>query len=626
MSFLSKNKTQEPTPTPSTSTAVTSKTPLHRTINTIPDIIAPSSIEVDFRYLQVGEKFYRTFFIVGYPRYVSTGWLSSVIDFDQSLNISMFIYPVYVNDVLSNLKRKIAEMEATLIEQEEKGQAINPQIEAALNDAYGLQAELAKGMERFFQFSLYITLIANNKIELEESTKKLTSTLSSLLLVPKVATLQMEDGFKATLPFGIDRLLITRNMDTSSLASTFPFTSATLTQDKGILYGVNQQNGSLVVFDRYSLENANEVVFGKSGSGKSFTIKLEIIRQFMFGAEVVVIDPEREYDKLATALGGEHVDFSPTSPIKINPFDLAGVYEEGENELGLKILSLRALLKIMLGNFDPSHDAVLDKALVATYAQKGITQDPNTQTKTPPMMSDLYAILHNQQDPISQDLALRLEKYVTGSLSGLFNSQSNFDFNNPLTVFSIRDLEDELRPIAMHIILDFIWLRVRKTLKKRLLIVDEAWYLMKNEDSASFMYGIAKRARKYYLGLTTATQDVQDFLSNDYGKAVLANSSIQILLKQSPTEIETVAKTFYLSTGEKQLLLSSGVGEGLFFAGQNHVALQIVAAPFEKELINTNPQEQTQAQQGQTPHSPSSTPTASIQDKQPTEQKTTSVS
>ncbi len=569
----------------------------HRTITNVADIIAPSSVSVDFRYVQMGDKFFRTFFIVGYPRYVSTGWLESVIDFDQSLNISMFVYPAYVNDVLSNLKRKIAEMEATLADQEEKGQALNPQVSAALNDAYGLQAELAKGMERFFQFSLYITLIADNITQLEQSTKRLTSTLSSLLLVPKVATLQMEDGLKTTLPFGQDRLSIARNMDTSSLASTFPFTSATLTQDKGILYGVNQQNGSLVIFDRYSLENANEVVFGKSGSGKSFTIKLEIIRQFMFGSEIIVIDPEREYEKLAKAMGGEHVDFSPVSPIKLNPFDLSGIYEEGENELGLKILSIRALLKIMLGALDPSHDATLDHALVDTYRQKGITQDPSTQTKTPPLMVDLYQILAANPDPIAKDLALRLEKFVTGSLSGLFNQQSNFDINNPLTVFSIRDLEDELRPIAMHIILDFIWTKVRKSLKKRLLIVDEAWYLMKNEESASFMYGIAKRARKYYLGLTTATQDVQDFLSNDYGKAVLANSSLQIILKQSPTEIETVVKTFYLSVGEKQLLLSAGIGEGLFFAGQSHVALQIVAAPFEKEIINTNPEEMQKKEQ-----------------------------
>jgi len=570
---------------------------IEETQSTIPDAIAPTSVEVDFKTIRVGEKLYRTFFVSGYPRYVSIGWLTPIIDFEHSLAISMFIYPVYTDDVLSNLKRKIAEMEATLSSDDEKGKPENPKIAAALSDALGLQAELAKGIERFFQFSFYITLSAKTTKELDEVTKKLTSTLASLLVTAKPTTLQMEDGFKTVLPIGQDRLAVTRNMDTSSLASTFPFTSATLTQDKGILYGVNAQNGSLIIFDRYSLENANEVVFGKSGSGKSFTIKLEIMRQFMFGTEVIVIDPEKEYGKLAEELGGEHLDFSATSPVRINPFDLSGVYEEGENELGLKILSLRALLKIMLGTISPAEDAILDRALVETYAEKGISADPATQTKTPPILQDLYQKLMATQDDKAQDIALRLEKYVKGSLSGIFNQQSNFNITNPLTIFSLRDLEDELRPIAMHIILDFVWTRVRKSLKKRLLIVDEAWYLMKHEDSASFMYGIAKRARKYYLGLTTATQDVQDFLSSDYGRAILSNSSIQILLKQSTSEIETVAKTFYLSEGERQLLLSSGVGQGLFFAGQNHVSIQVVAAPFEHAIITSNPAELQQMQQ-----------------------------
>ena len=569
------------------------------TTQSVADLIAPSSVEVDFKAIRVGEKQYRTFFIAGYPRYVSVGWLAPIIDFDHSLIISMFIYPVFTDDVLSNLKRKIAEMEATLSSDEEKGKPENPKIAAALSDALGLQAELAKGIERFYQFSFYIALAAKDRKELEEATKKLTSTLASLLVTPRIATLQMEDGFKTILPIGQDRLLVARNMDTSSLASTFPFTSATLTQDKGVMYGVNSQNGSLVIFDRYSLENANEVVFGKSGSGKSFTIKLEIMRQFMFGTEIIVIDPEKEYGKLAETLGGEHLDFSATSPVTINPFDLSGVYEEGENELGLKILSLRALLKIMLGAVNPAEDAILDRALVETYADKGISANPSTQIKTPPILGDLYQKLLTMQDTKAQDIALRLEKYVKGSLSGIFNQQSNFNITNPLTIFSLRDLEDEFRPIAMHIILYFLWTRVRKTLKKRLLIVDEAWYLMKHEDSASFMYGIAKRARKYYLGLTTATQDVQDFLSSDYGRAILSNSSIQILLKQATSEIDTVAKTFYLSDGERQLLLSAGVGQGLFFAGQNHVSIQVEAAPFEHDIITSNPAEVQKMQQEQ---------------------------
>ncbi len=555
------------------------------------DVIAPSSIEVDFRSIRIGEKFYRTFFVVSYPRFVSPGWLSSLIDFDHQLDISMFVYPTTSADILSDLRRKIAEMEATISSQAEEGQVIDPKVTAALEDALGLQDELAKGIERFFLFSLYITLGSDNMADLDSTSKRLNSTLSGLMVLTKTATLQMEDGFKSTLPIGHDRLLISRNMDTTSLASTFPFTSSTLTQDKGVLYGINQQNGSLIIFDRFSLENANEIVLGKSGAGKSYLIKLEIMRQFMFGTEVIVVDPEGEYETLTNTLGGEYLIFTPSSPIKINPFDLSGLYEEGENELGLKILSLHALLKIVLGELDASHDAILDKALVDTYSQKGITADPSTQTKEPPLMEDLYKTLLGMEDQNAKELALRLERFIKGSLAGIFNQQSNLDIKNPLTIFSVRGLEDELRPIAMHIILDFVWTRIRKTLKKRLLILDEVWYMMKYEDSASFVYGIAKRARKYYLGLTTATQDVEDFLSTDYGKAVLSNSSLQILLKQGASEVDLITKTFYLSEGEKELLLSADIGEGLFFAGQNHVAIKVVAAPFENTLITSKPSE-----------------------------------
>jgi conjugal transfer ATP-binding protein TraC len=561
------------------------------------DILAPSSVEVDFNYIRVGEKFYKTFFIAGYPRYVSPNWLSPVINFNHSLNMSMFIYPASTSDVLSDLRRKTAEMEATISTQIEHGLVVDAKIEAALEDAQSLTEELAKGIERFFQMSLYITLYSESLAELSQASKKLESTLSSLLILPKLSTLQMEEGFKSTIPLGVDNLYLTRNMDTTSLASTFPFTSATLTQDKGVMYGLNQQNGSLIIFDRYSLENANEVIFGKSGSGKSFLIKLEVMRQFMFGAEIVIIDPEGEYEAITNTMGGEYVSFTAGSPIKINPFDLSGIYVEGENELGLKILSLHGLFRIILGELNPAQDAILDRAMVETYRQKGITTDPETQKKQPPLMEDLYKVLLGMEDPEASELALRLEKFIKGSLSGLFNQQSNFDIKNPFTAFSVKALEDELRPIAMHIVLDFVWTKVRKSLKKRLLVLDEAWYLMKYEDSASFVYGIAKRARKYYLALTTATQDVQDFLSTDYGKAILSNSSIQILLKQSPTEIDMVSQIFYLSEGEKELLLSVGVGEGLFFAGQSHVVLKIVAAQFEKELATSNPQEVKEMQE-----------------------------
>jgi type IV secretory pathway VirB4 component len=557
----------------------------------IPDIIAPSSVEVDFGHIRVGEKYYKTLFVVGYPRFVSANWLEPVIDFDHSMNISMFIYPALSADVLSDLRRKIAEMEATMSSQAEKGLEFDPKVKASLEDALSVQEELAKGMERFFQFSLYITLSSDNVKDLNEAAKRLIITLNSILIMPRTSTLQMEDGFKSTIPIGQDKLFMVRNMDTTSLASTFPFTSAMLAQDKGIMYGINQMNGSLIIFDRFSLENGNEVVFGKSGSGKSYLIKLETMRQFMFGTEVIIVDPEGEYGNLTKAMGGEEVDFTPSAAIKINPFDLSGFYEEGENELGLKILSLHALLKIVMGNLDASHDAILDRALVETYRLKGITTDPSTQKNQPPIMEDLYKVLLGMEESQSKELALRLEKFIKGSLSGMFNQQSNFDIKNPFTSFNIKMLEDELRPIAMHIVLDFIWTKVRRSVKKRLLVLDEAWYMMKYEDSASFVYSIAKRSRKYYLALTTATQDVQDFLSTDYGKAILSNSSIQMLLKQSPSEIDLVAQTFYLTLGEKQMLLSANVGEGLFFAGQSHVAMRVIAAPHEHGMITSNPQE-----------------------------------
>lgn len=561
------------------------------------DIIAPSSVEIDFRYIRVSNTYYSTLFTAGYPRYVSPGWMQPIIDYDHTLDISMFIYPTSSKDVLADLKRKIAEMQATIQTDAEQGKAADPSVEAALEDALGLQEELAKGIERFFQFGLYLTISTDDLTSLPQTIKELQSTLGSLLLTGKIATLQQEDGFKSTLPMGQDRLYITRNMDTTSLATTFPFTSAVLTQNRGVMYGVNQQNGSLIIFDRFTLENANEIILGKSGAGKSYLIKLEIMRQFMLGAEVIVIDPEGEYGAIVPELGGELVEFSSGSNIKINPFDMSGVFEEGENELGLKVLSLHGLLKIIMGEMDAEHDAILDRAMIESYRQKGITTDPATQKRQPPLLEDLYKVLLGYETATARDLAYRLEKFIKGSASGIFNQQSNFEINNSLTIFSIRNLEEELRPVAMHIILDFVWTKVKKTLKKRLLILDEGWYMMKYEDSASFVYSIAKRARKYFLGMTTATQDVEDFLKTGYGKAVLTNSSIQILLKQGTAEVDMIAETFYLSEGEKALLLSADVGEGLFFAGQNHVAMKTFAAPFEHELITSNPMELLKRQQ-----------------------------
>lgn len=562
----------------------------------IVDIIAPSSVEVDFKHIRVGDTYYRTFFVVDYPRQVSPNWLSILIDYKETMNISMFIYPVESKDILSNLRRKIAEMEATIESDTQQGLEPDPKIRASLEDAIALREELARGLERFYQFGLYITLASQDIDDLNLRSKELMSLLSSNLLVIKPATLQMEDGFKTTLPTGVDKLFTTRNMDTTSVASTFPFTSYEISHPNGILYGINTLNNSLVIVDRFSFENANSVVFGKSGSGKSFLVKLEVLRQMMFEAEVMIIDPEDEYRVLCESLGGEYVSFSKDSEIKINPFALLAE-DQSEAQLGTKILSIHGLLKTMMGEMSATQEAILDRSIVLAYKQKGITQDPATYKNEPPILEDLYKTLLNMEEAEAKDLAFRLEKYVKGGFSGLFNHQTNYDVKNQLTVFSLRQLEDVLRPIAMHVILDFIWTRVRAKMKKRLLIVDEAWYMMRYPDSAAFLQGIAKRCRKYYLGLTTLTQDIEDFLSSDYGKAILSSSSIQILLKQGSSEVEALAKTLNLSEGEKQYLLTAQVGEGLLFAGQNHVTAQFVASQFEYDLVTSKPQDTMQNEQ-----------------------------
>ena len=555
------------------------------------DVLAPERVDVDFTYLKLNEFFYRTFFVSGYPRYVEPNWLEPLINFDHSLDISMFIYPSTSKNVLEDLKRKIAEMEATIQTDMERGRAVDPSVQVALDDAKALQEQLVKGSERFFRLGLYVNVPSTSKEELDNVSKLVESTLGSISITPRETTLQMEDGFTSTLPLGEDLLQLNHNMDTTSLATTFPFTTSELTANEGIIYGINEHNGSLIIFDRFSLENANSVVFAKSGSGKSYFVKLEALRYMMFGAQVIVIDPEHEYQKLAQAVGGQYISFSSESAVKINPFDLSNVVESGENELGRKILSLTGFLKLVMGSLDASQSAILDRALITTYRLKGITSDPKTQHLPPPLMEDLYKVLVGMEDKEAQELAYRLERFIKGSLAGIFSAPSNINLDNQLIVFSVRDLADQLRPLAMYLILEYIWTKIRRDIQKRLLIVDEAWYMMQNEDSAEFLVGIAKRARKYYLGVTTITQDVEDFLAEDRGKAIISNSSIQVLLKQAPASIDKIGEVFNLSEGEKMLLLSAGVGQGLFFAGPTHVAMSVVASPEEHRLITTNPAE-----------------------------------
>lgn len=562
-----------------------------RGLVTIQDIIAPEAIEVDFTFQKINSTYSRTLFVAGYPRSVPANWLSPLINYPHQITTSMFVFPVDSAEILDNLKRKITEMEAEIQSDLRAGKISNINTEVKLEDARFIREELAKGSERFFQFGLYITIQAKDKEELDRVTKSIQSTLGALLIVSKKATLQMDEGFKTTLPMGVDKLLVTRNMDTTSLATTFPFTSSELTMESGIMYGINEHNDSLVIFDRFKMENANMVIFAKSGAGKSYTVKLEILRQLMFGAEVIVMDPEHEYEDMSKAVDGEYINFTFNSHSKINPFDLANLYEEGENELGQKIISLHGLLKVMLGAMTPQQDALLDRALVAAYKAKGITPDPGTQNNEPPLMEDVYKALIGMENKDADDISARLEKYITGSFRGIFDQKSNIDLTKQLTVFSVKEMEEEMRPIAMYIILDFIWTRIRKTMKKRLLIIDEAWYFMKHPDSASFIYSMVKRARKYYLAITTITQDVEDFLHTDFGKAIVTNASIQFLMKQSTASIPVLAETFYLSQGERQLLVTADVGEGIFFAGQNHVALRVVASDEEHTLITTNPEE-----------------------------------
>ncbi|MEK7188664.1 MAG: ATP-binding protein, partial [Patescibacteria group bacterium] len=544
-----------------------------------------------FKHIKIGDMYFRTLFAAGYPRFVSPGWLEQMINFDHSLDISFFIYPIDGKSVLDDLRRKIAEMEAELSSDIDRGKIVDPATTAKLEDARTLQEQLVKGAERYFEFGFYITIPSHSLEELDHVTKQVISTLGALLITARVTTLDMESGFLTTVPFGKDLLNITRNMDTTSLATTFPFTSAELSGDTGVLYGVNPQNESFIIFDRFSLENPNMTIFATSGAGKSFLVKLEALRSLMTGTEVIVIDPESEYKTLAEAVGGEFISFSFSSSSKINPFDLSQIYEEGENQLGLKILSLNSLFKVIMGSLNATQEALLDRALVLTYRNKGITQDPATQTKEPPLMEDLYKTLMGMETPEALDLAARIEKFVKGSFVGIFDHYTNIDIRNPFTVFSVKDLQDVLRPIAMFIILDFIWTRVKKDLKKRLLIVDEAWHMMRYPDSAQFLWSVVKRSRKYYLGLTTITQDVEDFLAQDIGKAIVTNSAMRVLLKQSPAAVDKVAEIFYLSQGERQLLLAANIGEGIFFAGPHHAPIRVTASPEEHKLITTKPQE-----------------------------------
>lgn len=578
-------------------------------ITALRDFIAPSSIEYKSNYFQLGTRFARTYYVYGYPRQLYTGWLSGMVNLDEVIDLSMYIYPVESQVVLENLRKKVSQLEAGIQIDAEKGRVRDPGKQAAIVDAEEMRDKLQVGEERFFRFGLYFTLYANSLEELEFVSHKVESILGQQLVYSKPSTSQQEQGLNTTVPQFTDQLQIRRNMSTGALSTSFPFTSADLSQDNGILYGINMHNSGLVIFDRFTLENGNSTVFAKSGAGKSFAVKLEALRSMMFGTEIFIIDPENEYQRMCDAVGGAYVRLSLNSNTRINPFDLPKVVdsEEADNALRSNLITLHGLLRLMMGGaqaqmqgagnvvstpaLSPVEESDLDAALIETYAKAGITNDPLTHTGIPPTIADLYdTLLH--MGGTGPQLAQRLRKYTTGTFAGIFSQQSNTDINNPMVVFNVRDLEDELRPVAMYIVLNYIWNKTKSDQRRRILVVDEAWQLMQYEDSANFLFSLAKRARKYNLGITTISQDVEDFMGSRMGRAIVANASMQLLLKQSPSAVDVLADVFKLTSEERKRLSQFPVGQGLFFAGQNHVHIQITASATETGLISSSPAQQ----------------------------------
>ena len=563
-----------------------------RGVVSLRDIVAPTALEVESSLIRLNDRYVRTIFVTDYPRYISVGWFAPIINFNAALDISLYTYPVRAEIILKQLRNKVGALEAQIIAEHDKGAPRDPIKETALKDIERLRDDLTQGIEKFFQFALYISVYANTKEELDRLTDDIIALLGTKLVYARKVLYQAEQGFTSTVPLGNDELQITFNMNTSPISSAFPFVSSELTSDNGILYGIYRHNNSLILFDRFSLMNANTVVFATAGAGKSYAIKLEVLRSLMMGVDIIIIDPEKEYRHLCEAVGGTYLNISLSSDTKVNPFDLpksTGQDVQTGDIIRSAVITLKGLLRIMLGQFTHEEDSLMDRALLETYAKKDITPDADLSKAEPPVMQDLEEVLKGIEG--TKDLVARLQKYTNGTFAGLLNNPTNVTMDNQLMVFSVRDLEDELRPIAIYTIINYIWNIVRSEVKKRILVIDEAWWLMQHEDSAKFIFALVKRCRKYYLGITTITQDVNDFLTSPYGQAVVNNSSMQLLLKQSPAAIDLVQKTFLLTEGEKYLLLEGGVGEGIFFAGPKHAAIKVVASYTEDQLITTDPRQ-----------------------------------
>jgi len=553
------------------------------------DIIAPSAIKISPKEINLGEKVLRSFFVISYPRYLGENWFAPIINLDKVFDVAIFVLPIETSQVLRTFQKKVAEVQSQINTRESKGLVRNPMLDTAYQDLENLRDQLQQAQEKLFDVGLYVTIYAESSGELDKIESEIKSILESKMVYLKPALFQQEQAFKTTIPLGTDNLQVYSKLNSSPLSSLFPFVSFDLTSDKGILYGINRHNSSLVLFDRFSLENYNSITFAKSGSGKSFMTKLEILRTLMFDADVIVIDPEKEYEYLAEAAGGRYFNISLNSEHHINPFELPvpGEGESFSSVLRSNIINLVGLFRIMMGGLTSEEDAIIDRAITETYALKDITADSNFENTEPPLMSDFELVLSGMEG--GDSLAQRLTKYTRGTWSGFINRPSNVDINQRFIVFSLRDMEDELKPIAMYIIMHYIWNMIRKKLKKRLLVIDEAWWMMKSPDTASFLLSLAKRGRKYYLGLATITQDVDDFMKSEYGMPIITNSSIQILLKQSATSVDKLQKVFNLTDEEKYLLIESDVGEGIFFAGLKHVAIKVIASYTEEQIITSDP-------------------------------------
>jgi len=568
---------------------ISEKIPRSQIVSTLQDFIAPAGLQINPSFLKLGDKYCSIIFILTYPNYLAMNWFSSIVNIDEAFDISVFFHPVDTNKILRDLRKKSAEVQAQISFEQERGLVRNPLLETALKNIEDLRTLIQQGAEKMFDTAVYITFWADSLEELKETEKKIKSILEQQLIYSKTAIFRQFEGLESTLPLGLDRLLLNVPLNSQPASTLFPFSSLDLSDNRGVLYGINQHNNSLIIFDRFSLPNANMVVFAQTGAGKSYAVKLEILRSLILGTDIIIIDPENEYQYFAESLGGNFFKIAVSSEDHINPFDFPKFTEEESSEEVFRshILNLIGLIKLLVKEVTPQEEIILDRALNETYALRDIFPHNLNEEHNPPLLEDLENVLNSIEG--GESLAAKLYQYTKGSFAGFLNQPSNINLSNRLTVFGIRDLEEELRPIAMYVILNYVWAEIKKDLKKRIVAIDEGWQMLVHEESAAFLFGLIKRARKYYLGITFITQDVEDALKSPYGKPIITNSSLALLLRQSPANIEELGKAFNLTEQEKSLLLQASIGTGLFLAQDRHAAIQIVASYAEDQIITSNP-------------------------------------